>query len=138
MPFQQQPNITPPIRFDIPIMADNSDEQHGPDKDGRIKSSLVILPQEEENEADYPYRKEAKMEFEKAAKDWPEGELTPGAYGDATNDNSLHIQYLYQPADAGGLAVSAHPCSDTESSETTLFAMSDHVLVSRDRPIYWQ
>lgn len=93
-------------------MADNANEQPVLDKDGWIKSSIVVSPPEENNEADYPYKKEVKREFEKVTIDWPEGELTPGAYGDATHDNSLHIQYTYQPADAGGLGVSAHPFID--------------------------
>jgi hypothetical protein len=109
IPFQQHYKTICPLLFDILNMADTSNEQPVPDQDGWIKSSLVIPPPEEENEDDYPYKKEAKREFEKFAKDWPEGELSPGAYGDATNDNSLHIQYLYQPTDAGGLGVSAHP-----------------------------
>jgi hypothetical protein len=65
--------------------------------------------------SDGPYRAEAREQFNKQAKTWPEGKLTEGWYGDATNNGSLHIQYLYEPEGAGGLGVSLVPFSLDQS-----------------------
>lgn len=53
-----------------------------------------------EQETSPPLMKEAKEQFEKVSKGWPEGELTQSAYGIATEiPCQTYIQYMFQPTE---------------------------------------